>query len=461
MRLRRSIGVRPRLIATLVATSVITLTVAAVALLPPLDSRLRADELDTMVVVARSMRSSFSRLERSDVRPGSHELLRLARLLSQRASARVAVLDAGGRVLVGRDPGVPDAYGDALSAGLQDSDVSGLDAGVLHAAIPARAGGRRIVLALRRSPDDAPRAAQVVKRAFLPAALAALLIAAVLGLAISTGMLRRIKRLHRTALAVAETGPEAPGHGAVDPHGDEIGDLSRALDTMQERLQRQEEARRRFVATASHELRTPLHSLQLMLELVEDGLEDDGTRVEVRRARDQARRLSGLADSLLDLSRIDAGVPLRTEPVDVGEVCRAVVAEFGGPGARVALDLPDRGCWARADPGAVAQVLRILLDNARRVTPTEGQVSVSVARPNGVAEVVVEDGGPGVPAPDEEAIFERFWRGSAGEADGGFGLGLAIGRELATQMDGDLRLDRPRPGARFVIRLPAEAPPLS
>jgi signal transduction histidine kinase len=134
-----------------------------------------------------------------------------------------------------------------------------------------------------------------------------------------------------------------------------------------------------------------------------------------------------------------------------------VVAEFGGPGARVELDLPARGCWARADPGAVAQVLRILLDNARRVSPADGHVSVSVARPNGAAEVVVEDCGPGVAPLDEEAIFERFWRGSA---DGGFGLGLAIGRELTAQMDGDLRLDRARPGARFVIRLPAEAPPL-
>ena len=134
-----------------------------------------------------------------------------------------------------------------------------------------------------------------------------------------------------------------------------------------------------------------------------------------------------------------------------------MVAEFRGPGVPVELDLPERGCWARADPGAVAQVLRILLDNARRVTPAEGRVSVSVARPNGNAEVVVEDDGPGVAPPDEEAIFERFWRG---EADGGFGLGLAIGRELTAQMDGDLRLDRARPGARFVIRLPSESPPL-
>jgi signal transduction histidine kinase len=467
MRIRRSVGVRPRLVATLVLTSAITLAVAAFALLPPLENRLRADELDTLVVVAKSMRASFGRLEPEDVRPGSRELARLARLLSRRATARVTILDAAGRRLVGGDPDLPDAYTDARSAGARDRVVRGtgtLETGAasatseLRAAVPARAGGRRIVLALRRSSNDAPRAAQVVKRAVLPAALAALVIAATLGVAISTGMLRRLKRLHRTALTVAESGPSA--RVEADQGRDEIGDLARALATMQGRLQRQEDARRRFVSTASHELRTPLHSLQMMLELLDDGLEDDDTRVQVRRARDQTRRLSGLAASLLDLSRIDAGVPLRTEPVDVTEVCRAVVAEFGGPRARVELDLPEHGCWARADPGAVAQVLRILLDNAQRVTASEGVVSVSVGRPNGVAEVAVEDHGPGVAPAEQEAIFERFWRGSAREADGGFGLGLAIGRELATRMAGELVLTRTGPGARFVVRLPAETPPL-
>jgi signal transduction histidine kinase len=459
MRIRRSVGVRPRLVATLVLTSVITLAVAAVALLPPLENRLRADELDTLVVVAKSMRSSFSRLEPEDVKPGSRELGRLARLLSQRATARVTILDAGGGRLVGGDPVVPDSYVDARTAGAQDRVVRGTGAkGELRAAVPARAGGRRIVLALSRSSNDAPRAAQVVQRTFLPAALAAVVIAAALGFAVSTGMLRRLKRVHRTALSVADAGPAAAP--VADPGRDEIGDLSRALDTMQGKLQRQEEARRRFVATASHELRTPLHSLHMMLELLDDGLEDDDTRVQVRRARDQTRRLSGLAGNLLELSQIDAGVPLRTEPVDVREVCRAVVAEFVGPGPPVRLELPEHGCWARADPGAVAQVLRILLDNARRVTPADGEVSVSVSRPNGAAEVAVEDTGPGVAPDEQEAIFERFWRGSARDADGGFGLGLAIGRELAAHMEGDLLLTRAGPGARFVVRLPGESPPL-
>ena len=102
---------------------------------------------------------------------------------------------------------------------------------------------------------------------------------------------------------------------------------------MQQRLQQQEEARRAFVSTASHELRTPLASLDGMLELLDDDLgsgdvDIDDARSLLDRARAQSRRLSRLAADLLDLSRLDAQVQLRSEPVELGELSRAVLAEF-------------------------------------------------------------------------------------------------------------------------------------
>ena len=458
----RAIGLRPRLIAALLLTSAVTLIVAAVALLPPLESRLRADQLDTMVALAASTRSSFTRLEREEVRAGSPELGRLARRLSRRTGARVAILDGHGATLVATDSDAQDRFPDAQVAIARGHAVRGRGRGEegdeLQVAVPVRAGGQRIAIALRRSSHDARFASQVVQHAFLPAALAALVIAGALGIAISGRLLSRLKRLRATALAVAEAGPVAEVR--ADETRDEVGDLGRALATMQRNLRSQEEARRTFVATASHELRTPLTSLQVMLELLDSDNGDSGdTRAQVRRALEQTRRLASLASNLLDLSHIDAGVPLRSEPVDVSEVCRAVAAEFRGPGARVSLDASAQECWARADPGALAQVLRILLDNARRVSPADSTVSVAVTRANGSAEIAVQDEGPGVAAGEEEAIFERFRRGSAAP-DGGFGLGLAIGRKLAERMQGALDLAGEGPGARFILRLPAEPGPL-
>jgi two-component system, OmpR family, sensor kinase len=107
---------------------------------------------------------------------------------------------------------------------------------------------------------------------------------------------------------------------------------------------------------------------------------------------------------------------------------------------------------ATCDRERVAQIMRILLDNALRHTPTGTQVTVSAGRANGSISLTVSDEGPGVP--DGEQIFERF---HTGDATQGAGLGLAIARELAERMDGDLTVAATRTGAAFTLRLPAHA----
>jgi len=144
-------------------------------------------------------------------------------------------------------------------------------------------------------------------------------------------------------------------------------------------------------------------------------------------ARAQSHRLGRLAADLLDLSRIDAQVQLRSEPVELRELSRAVMAEFElGSGPRAASPtLQDDGdaVWALGDPGSVARILRILLDNALRVSPPSGEVTVALH--NGDAAVLrVCDSGPGVPPEERSLIFERFQRGRNTSGQAGFGLGL-------------------------------------
>jgi signal transduction histidine kinase len=104
-------------------------------------------------------------------------------------------------------------------------------------------------------------------------------------------------------------------------------------------------------------------------------------------------------------------------------------------------------------------VLRILLDNALRHTPVGSAVRILPAYHGSNATVEVADEGPGVAPADRERIFERFERGSAPSGEGGFGLGLAIGRELARRMGGELRHDDATgSGARFVLELAIEMP---
>jgi signal transduction histidine kinase len=111
--------------------------------------------------------------------------------------------------------------------------------------------------------------------------------------------------------------------------------------------------------------------------------------------------------------------------------------------------------WALADPGAVAQVARILIDNALRFAPPGSAVRVVVHAGARRARIEVCDDGPGVPAAHRETVFQRFWRGEDTGGQGGFGLGLAIGRELARLMDGELCLVDGRDGGCFELLLPS------
>ena len=181
-------------------------------------------------------------------------------------------------------------------------------------------------------------------------------------------------------------------------------------------------------------------------------------------AKGEVDRLTHLATDLLDLSRLDAETPLRAEPTELTEIARAVAAEFAQRAhARdvVIGVLPPPGpCWARGDPGAVARTIRILLDNALRFAPQGTEISVEPSYHGSYATLEIADAGVGVPPDDEERIFERFQRGRRGGGEGGFGLGLAIGRELAVRQGGRLELrsapGAPTRGARFRLSLPAE-----
>jgi signal transduction histidine kinase len=221
------------------------------------------------------------------------------------------------------------------------------------------------------------------------------------------------------------------------------------------------------VATASHELRTPLASLRLMLDSAAEQLaapqpDLEDARDQLARAVGQTERLSRLARDLLDLSRLDARVPPRAELLELVELSRSVLAEFeprtADSGTSIELDA-DGQRWAVADPGGVAQILRILLDNALRHSPPATSVRIGVPTGGDRAAIVVSDEGPGVPPEDAGRIFERFERG-AEAAHVGFGLGLAIGRELARRMGGDLTLDPGGPGARFRLTLPPAPEPV-
>jgi signal transduction histidine kinase len=460
-------GLRPRLLASLFLVAAVTLGTAAVVLLGPLQDRLREDAAESLRAAVLATRPGIeSNLFR--LRPPDH-----ADRLAERTDARVQVYDARAPdrdatawpvedydTGTGTEPARRDVY-EALRTRRTVTTVSDDEVRMVVLLHRGRGGPLIGAAAATKPLTDVAATVDQVRDAFLTAALIGLAVALLLGTGISSTLLRRLERLRQAAIANTPV--------PADDSRDEVGDLTRALAAMQESLNRQEAARRAFVATASHELRTPLTLLQGMLELLDDDLREgrvdlDDAHDQIVAAQRQLRRLEHLASDLLDLSRLDAEAPLRSEPVELGEMTRAVAAEFdlraAERGVSVEVVPPIAPCWAKGDPGAVARIVRILLDNALRFAPPAQPVSVEAAYHGERATVEVSDRGPGVPPEERQLIFERFQRGSSTGGEEGFGLGLAIGRELAQRLGGQLELveDDAVPGARFVLSLPIELP---
>jgi signal transduction histidine kinase len=489
---RRGYGLRPRLLAALVFTSIVTLGVAALALLPPLQQRLTDQASRDLENATQTDAPLFQKqidsvlAHTKGTRADRVEALRTklqgrAFTLRARTDARVILAEAvpDTEPIVDTDTAfsalprndilrsIADPVARTVRRGNQVVVTYPIFVNGKNALDPERGLAGQFVLVTEKQLTDVSTAVHQVRNAVLAAAAAGLLVAVVLGIFLATTIGRRLARLRAAAVRVAQEGTDAPT--PRDDGLDEVGDLARALASMQRELRRQEAARRSFVATASHELRTPLTSLQGTIELLEDDLRDgaldqaDAQR-QVASARRELRRLARLASELLDLSRLDAAVPLREEPVELAELCRAVAAEFELRAIERSVELdittPPGPCWGRGDPDAVARVVRILLDNALRHTPESSTIHVVPGYHGDNATIAVADEGPGVAPDDRQRIFERFERGSAPSGERGFGLGLAIGRELARRMGGELRLDEDAPGrgARFALELPIELP---
>lgn len=460
-------GLRARLLLGLLATWAVTLAVVALALLQPLERRLRDDALATLTRDARAARVAVRGLDVGAQRPGTSQGRYVARAIGRRANAQVVLVNRSGQRLAATDPDAIVPLGIAVRALREGRTIGGIsDAGpipVARVAVPAGTEGGPLALLFYSRLDSVVSAVRVMRRAVVVAALIGLVTALLLGTLLTGPLVRRLRGLRDMALRVARLGPNV--EVAPDPRRDEVGDLTRAFATMQDRLREQEQARRSFVSTASHELRTPVTSLRLMLELLREEIgrerppSSEQIRAQLLDAAGQAERLGRLTDELLDLSRLDAGVPLARELVDLRAVARLVAQELDArareAGRTLALEEAAAPVWAVADPGAVAQITRILLDNALRHAPPGTAVRVEVAQEgDGGCRVRVRDAGPGVAPAEREAIFERFHRGAATSGTTGFGLGLAIGRELARRMGGELALvgDGP-PGACFELRL--------
>ncbi len=449
--------------ATLLLALAYVLLLALIALGVPLAVSLR-DRVDSEVKGQARSQADVVAATASELidPPQKAGLGRLAGISADSVRGRVIVVDRHGRLLadsagtrLGRSyasrPEVRSALRGNSEQISRNSETLGTE--ILATAVPVLEHGRPAgAVRITQSVSAVNRAVRTSLLDLAALAGVVLLLGLAAGALIARQIAKPIRRLDRAALQVAEG--ELDTSVAIEGSSEQRS-LGRAFNEMTQRIRRLLRVQQDFVADASHQLRTPLTGLRLRLENLAQRLAgDEATSAELEASMREIDRLSQIVDELLVLSRAGEH-ELPGELVDLGEAAERAGERWrrSAEERRIELDVQSDGAasaWcARPD---LDRSIDALVENALRYSPAETTVTIAA----GPGRIEVLDEGPGLEPGEEDAVFERFSRGSAGRRGvRGTGLGLPIARELTRQWGGEVMLEnRGRGGLRAVIEVP-------
>jgi signal transduction histidine kinase len=440
------------------------LLLALIALGVPLAVSLR-DRVDAEVKgQARSQADVVAASASELLDPGHRSALRnLVQVSADSVRGRVIVVNRRGRLLAdsagapaGRNYADRPEIRSALKGHGEQITRNSKTLGATILATSAPVLSHRLTAGAVRITQSVSAVNSAVKTSLLDlAALAGvvLLLGLAAGAVVAQQIARPIRRLDRAARRVS-TG-DLDSTVAVEGSTEQRS-LARAFNEMTQRVKRLLQGQQDFVADASHQLRTPLTGLRLRLEALEERSRDDGaTAADLEAALGEIDRLSLIVEELLVLSRAGEH-ELPAERVDLGDAAKRAAerwrhgAEEGSIELAVSRSAEAAEVWCAAQD--LDRAIDSLVENALRYSRPGSAVTIET----GPGQIEVLDRGPGLEPGEEEAVFERFRRGSAGrQGPGGTGLGLPIARELARQWGGEVALSaRDGGGTRASIRLP-------
>ena len=277
-----------------------------------------------------------------------------------------------------------------------------------------------------------------------------------LSLVLSKAFTRKIAQL---LTAIRQVREGAYSHRAEIRGHDEIAQIGHEFNSLTDRLQVTENARRRFVSDASHELKTPLAAIRLLTDsiLQTENMDAETTREFVADIGSEAERLSRITEDLLRLTKLDSGVLEQAAAVNVLPVLEQVMRMLSLVAQEKGMDLTytaaeDCVIWSTKDE--IHQVIYNLTDNALKYSPG-GTVQVTLEKTGDLVVLSVADQGPGIPEEDLSRIFDRFFRvdKARSRAAGGTGLGLSIVSDTVQRRGGTVQAEnRPEGGAVFTVR---------
>jgi two-component system, OmpR family, sensor histidine kinase BaeS len=240
----------------------------------------------------------------------------------------------------------------------------------------------------------------------------------------------------------------------------QTSELGRNFNAMAEALESYESERRAMIADIAHELRTPITALELRLEALSQDLVPF-EKSEVERLKKQVTLLSRLVQDLRTLSLADAGqLSLQKQSIDVKQLVQDCLKTYELKARQRDIKLRENleSVTANLDPERFGQILGNLLDNALRVTPSDGSIDVTLTQARDIFVVCIADTGPGIPDADLPHIFERFVQArdtKGASTKGSSGLGLAVVQTLTLLHGGMVTAsNRSKGGATFRLEFP-------
>jgi PAS domain S-box-containing protein len=237
-----------------------------------------------------------------------------------------------------------------------------------------------------------------------------------------------------------------------------------ALERARRAAERASEEKTRFLAAASHDLRQPMQALAALIGILAARPRDPDETALFKRADRAMRSLSDLLHALLDFSQLDAGVIRpNLDSFPAQRLLEAMREEFEIETSEKELQFTVQNCpwWVRSDPALLARMVRNLVSNAVKYTPSGGQVTVVCRQEQGRIRLEVRDTGRGIRPEMHDAIFEEFRQIGNPERDDrkGLGLGLSIVRKMAQLLDHQITFrSSPGAGSTFTISVPLAEP---
>ena len=419
------------------------------------DAEVRNDAAGQAHIVAAQASGSMNR---------PAQLRRIANQAASLLGARVIVVDSDGmlradsagspRRSFASRPEIRIALTGRTAQGTRHSDTLGAD--LLYSAVPVTDAGR--VAGAVRVTQSVGSVHDRVRRSVLALAAigaAALGLGLVLAWFLADSLSRPLRKLAATARRVEEGDLDARAEvtGATEQR-----EVTIAFNDMTERIGTVLAAQREFVSNASHQLRTPLTGLRLRLESAAAKADSPELERELNAAEKEVDRLARLLNTLLMIAR-EGQTRVTGRLVSLGLASKHAHERWEARseqlGQRLLLE-PAEDVVVLAVEEDLAIILDNLVENALHYSPEGSTVTIEFGREGADAYLAVLDDGPGVAPGEEQAVFERFRRGSASKSSSGTGLGLAIVQTLAQRWCGRASLSaRPEGGTRAEIRLPA------